>query len=226
MIQQRLPVALDAGPEDEAEVAVASLVERTEAEGPGARLALWTQGCSLHCPGCCNPHLWAPEGGERLTVAALWERIAAARVRHPDLEGVTLIGGEPFEQDRPLARLAAHCRSAGLSVMAFSGYSLAELRERRSRLLREVDLLVDGRYEEEERTTARRFVGSTNQRMHFLSDFYREDDPRFAEPNHAEVRLDHRGQIQVVGFPFDSVRAAFGPRSDLSRAARRAGRSG
>src|SRR5690606_16584819 len=118
---------------------------------------------------------------------------------------------EPFEQDAPLATFAAGVRAAGLSVMAFSGYTLGELRARGSRLLREVDLLVDGRYEAALRTTARRWIGSTNQRVHFLSDFYREDDPRFAEPNHAELRLDHRGEIQVVGFPFDSVRAAFGP---------------
>lgn len=192
-------------------VAVGSLLERTEAEGPGARFALWVQGCSLRCPDCCNPHLWGPSGGERWTPAALVGRVAAARARHPDLEGVTLIGGEPFEQDAALAEVARGVRRLGLTVLAFSGYTRAELEARGSRLLGELDLLVDGRYVAEQRTTARRWIGSTNQRLHFLSDAYAPDDPRFAEPNTAELRLDHRGVLRVVGFPFDSVRAAFGP---------------
>jgi len=58
-----------------------------------------------------------------------------------------------------------------------------------------------------------RWIGSTNQRLHFLSGFYAEADPRFDEPNHAEIRFDHTGTITVVGFPFDSVMEAFGPRA-------------
>jgi anaerobic ribonucleoside-triphosphate reductase activating protein len=135
----------------------------------------------------------------------------AAKAKDPRLEGISLIGGEPFEQDAGLAELSGRVRAAGLSVMAYTGYTLEELRERGSVLVGEVDLLVDGRYREELRTTTRRFIGSTNQVLHFLSGFYTEDDPRFAEPNTAEIRFDHRGQIQVVGFPFDSVAAAFGP---------------
>lgn len=198
-------------PRADERLAVASLVDRTWAEGPGARFALWTQGCSLHCADCCNPHLWNHSGGEAWTVAALLERIAAARTRYPELEGVTLIGGEPFEQDAPLARLAQEVRALGLTVLAFSGYTLEELRERGSQLLDQVDLLVDGRYDAALRTTARRWIGSTNQRLHFLSDAYAPDDPRFGEPNTAELRLDHRGELRVVGFPFDSVQDAFGP---------------
>ena len=197
---------------------IGSLIDATEAEGPGLRFVIWTQGCSLGCPDCCNPHLWNPRGGEDWSEESLWARIEAARVRHPALEGLTLVGGEPFEQDAPLAALCARARAAGLSVMAFSGYTLAELEARGSRLLGEVDLLVDGRYEAARYTASRRWIGSTNQGLHFLSEAYAPSDPRFTEPNHAEVRLDHRGVISVVGFPFPKVRAEFGPQSDLARA--------
>ena len=203
-------------------VRVGSLVDRTEgAEGPGARFVLWTQGCTLGCPGCCNPHLWSAEGGELWTVEALLERVAAAQARYPDLEGVTLVGGEPFEQDAPLAAFAAGCRARGLTVMGFSGYTLGELRARGAALLEHLDLLVDGRFEQAARTTTRRWIGSTNQGLHHLSDAYAADDPRFREPNHAEMRLNGRGELQVVGFPFDSVRHAFGPASALAKDARR-----
>ena len=194
------------------ELSLASVVDHTEAEGPGVRFAIWTQGCPLACPGCCNPHLWSAKGGATWTTKALLARIMASKANRPRLEGISLIGGEPFEQDAPLAKLAKDVRAAGLSVMAYSGYTIEELKARDSLLLSELDLLVDGRYVQELRTTTRRFVGSTNQVLHFLSGFYAPDDPRFSEDNTAEIHFDHRGQIQVVGFPFDSVAAAFGPR--------------
>lgn len=197
-----------------------SLIDATEAEGPGLRFVLWTQGCSLGCADCCNPHLWSAAGGEDWSQDALWERLSGARARHPGLEGLTLVGGEPFEQDAALATFCRRVREAGLTVMAFSGYTRAELKARDSKLLEEVDLLVDGRYEVERYTTSLRWIGSTNQTLHFLSLAYSPDDPRFTEPNHAEVRLDHRGLIQVVGFPFPKVREEFGPQSALARTTR------
>ena len=105
----------------------------------------------------------------------------------------------------------------GLTVMAFTGYWLEDLQARESPLLPHVDLLVDGPYDRERYTSQRRFIGSTNQRMHFLTDAYRPDDPRFAEPNTAELRYDGEGDVQVVGFPFPSVRDAFGPKRKRSR---------
>jgi len=200
-------------------IRVASTVELTEAEGPGARFAIWTQGCTLACPDCCNPHLWSAKGGVEWTAAALLERVLAARARRPELEGVTLIGGEPFEQDVALAPLAAGLRAAGLTVMAFTGYWLEDLQARRSPLLPHLDLLVDGPYERERYTSQRRFIGSSNQRMHVFSDAYSLDDPRFAEPNTAELRYDGEGDVQVVGFPFPSVRDAFGPKRKQTRGA-------
>lgn len=198
-----------------------SLIDATEAEGPGLRFVVWTQGCSLACPDCCNPHLWNAAGGEEWTQDALWERVEAARARNPGLEGLTLVGGEPFEQDEALALFCERVRAAGLTVMAFSGYTRAELIERGSRLLEHVDLLVDGRYEVANYTSAIRWIGSTNQTLHFLSEAYSPEDPRFSEPNHAEVRMDHRGLIQVVGFPYPKVREEFGPTSALARTQRR-----
>lgn len=192
---------------------VGSVIDATEAEGPGLRFVLWVQGCSLACPDCCNPHMWSERGGELWTQDQLWGRLERARARHPELEGLTLVGGEPFEQAAGLAAFCARARAAGLNVMAFSGYTLAELAARpdAGALLAEVDLLVDGRYQRAEHTSERRFVGSTNQVMHFLTDAFSPEDPRFREPNHAEIRMNHLGEVQVVGFPFEKVRAAFDP---------------
>jgi anaerobic ribonucleoside-triphosphate reductase activating protein len=179
---------------------VAQLVPRTEAEGPGHRFALWLQGCPLRCPGCCNPEMFAPERGPLLAVEELARRILAT----PDLEGLSLLGGEPFAQPGPAAALCERVREAGLSIMIFSGYTLAELRAMANpdvdRLLATTDLLVDGRYEKDQPDSRRRWIGSRNQVLHFLSSRYSPDDPRFSAPNTAEIHFVD-GKLVINGWP-------------------------
>jgi anaerobic ribonucleoside-triphosphate reductase activating protein len=179
---------------------VATLVESTEAEGPGHRFALWVQGCSIRCAGCCNPEMFDPRRGEAWSIARILERVPH------DVEGITLLGGEPFDQATAAAELARAARARGLTVMVFSGYTLAELRGRAGAqdLLASIDLLVDGRYERDQPEPpppqGRRWIGSSNQTMHFLSDAYAPDDPRMREPNTIEIRIG-RGTLAINGWP-------------------------
>src|SRR5207248_7243033 len=83
---------------------LAHKISDTEAEGPGRRFALWVQGCTLRCEGCCNPELFSSRGGAATDVAQLAEEIA----RTPGIEGISVLGGEPFEQPAPLVEL---CRA-------------------------------------------------------------------------------------------------------------------
>lgn len=192
-------------------------VADTEAEGPGRRYAIWVQGCPMRCPGCCNPELLpfaGTRGADRLaagstprTVDALLERVLAASARSP-LEGVSLLGGEPFAQAPALAVLAERLRDAGLGVMVYSGFRLAELETKIAagepgvaRLLAATDLLVDGRYERERPDHLRRWIGSTNQQLHFLSDRYRPDDPVFRTSETIELRLVD-GELVINGWPW------------------------
>jgi anaerobic ribonucleoside-triphosphate reductase activating protein len=178
---------------------VAQTVEDTEAEGPGKRFALWVQGCTLHCPGCCNPEMFAPDkGGTIVEVQDVAARILATR----GLEGISVLGGEPFQQPEALAELCALVRAGGLTVMIYTGYTLAELRERPSAaaLLAQADLLVDGRYEQGKPEPRRRWIGSSNQVMHFLTARYSAADARFSTPNTVELRLV-KGQLTINGWP-------------------------
>ncbi len=188
-------------------VDVALAVACTDAEGPGKRFALWLQGCTLGCPGCCNPHMWAMGKGTRRRVDDIFVDVDAAVAAH-GVEGVSLLGGEPFLQPAALARLARGAQERGLSVMIYTGFTLAELRARADvdvdAALAATDVLVDGRYVEAQRTTARRFVGSENQVMHFFSDRYTKDDPRFASDNTIELRLvvdKQTGTFTLNGWP-------------------------
>src|SRR5262245_57912646 len=107
---------------------VTQIVPCTEAEGPGRRFALWFQGCPLRCPGCCNPRRLPFHGGQPMSVADVLDEIRAA-VRQNDVEGITLLGGEPLAHAEGAAVLAREVRLLTLTVMVFSGYTLAEARK-------------------------------------------------------------------------------------------------
>jgi anaerobic ribonucleoside-triphosphate reductase activating protein len=184
-------------------LSVAQIVPFTEAEGPGRRFALWFQGCPLRCPGCCNPEMLPFAGGTAMTVAEVLEQVRGAVERH-GVEGVTLLGGEPMAHAAGAAALARAVQNASLSVMVFSGYTLPEIRQfpdpAVGQLLSLTDILVDGPYVREQRETRRRWIGSANQQIHFLTDRYRADDPCWRLPNTVEFRL--RGNELIVnGFP-------------------------
>ena len=179
-------------------VRVGAIVPVTEAEGPGARFALWVQGCSIRCRDCCNPLLFDPGRGTEVEVAALVEQVR--EVCH-SIEGVTLLGGEPFDQPAPLAAFARGARGLGLSVMTFTGYRIEELAGPSQReLVAATDLLVDGRYEAELPELDRRWVGSTNQRFHFLTGRYAPGIERCPRRD-VEVRLGPDGRMSINGWP-------------------------
>lgn len=183
-------------------LSVGRVVPRTEVEGPGLRFAVWVQGCSIRCAGCFNPHLWQPGGGEAISPQALIEEALAA-----DVEGVTLLGGEPFDQAVGAAEFASLAKRAGLSVMTFTGFTLAHLRRRAiadpaiQRLLDATDLLVDGPYQAERPDHARPWVGSTNQQFHFLTSRYAQLRGTLETISDGiEVRLSAEGVMSVNGW--------------------------
>lgn len=174
---------------------IAQIVACTEAEGPGKRFALWFQGCPLRCPGCCNPEFLSFGGGTLRTVDSLIDQIADAKAEH-NIEGITLLGGEPFAHVDAAAELARAARGLGLSVMVFTGYLLEDLF---GALLELTDILVDGPYVREQPDIDRRWIGSTNQRIHFLTDRYRFDE-QWRKRNTLEIRVVG-SEITVNGFP-------------------------
>jgi anaerobic ribonucleoside-triphosphate reductase activating protein len=186
----------------ETHLKVAQIVRCTEAEGPGKRFALWFQGCPLRCPGCCNPEFIPFSGGELVPLREVLARVEEARAE--GIEGITLLGGEPLAHAEGAAALAENVRGRGLSVMVFSGYTLEEARGMTDphvdALLTRTDILVDGPYVRELPDTTRRWIGSTNQRIHFLTNRYRADDPVWQQRNTLEIRV--RGaEVSVNGFP-------------------------
>ena len=147
---------------------IAGIVNDSIVDGPGLRLAIFAQGCPHHCPGCHNPESHDFAGGSDMDT----EEIIARMDANPLLDGITLTGGEPFEQPEACRILADAAHARGLNVWAYSGYTFEQLcavPEKR-RLLEACDVLVDGPFLLEERSLDLRFRGSKNQRVLKVSE--------------------------------------------------------
>lgn len=175
------------------------IIEKTDAEGPGTRFCIWVQGCHNHCEGCFATETWDAEKGVRIPKEDILSRILA---HQSEIDGVTLLGGEPFEQAEALAWLAARVREAGLSVLCFTGrtheWLLEQPDEAIHRLLAETDVLIDGAYRRDMQDFSRPLVGSKNQRFLFLSQRYSMQDIAKLK-NRFELRVGRDGSVLVNG---------------------------
>ena len=145
-------------------IRISGIVNDSIVDGPGFRLAVFTQGCPHHCVGCHNPQTHDFEGGREIDTQEIIEKLRG----NPLLDGITLSGGEPFCQGAACAELASAAHALGLNVWAYSGYTYEQLlagnAEQRA-LLAETDVLVDGPFVLPQRTLELRFRGSANQRL-------------------------------------------------------------
>lgn len=160
-------------------------------DGPGLRYAVFVQGCSHHCPGCHSPESQPAEGGTETTLAALLADIRANGLAHD----VTLSGGEPFEQPKACAALAAELKRNGYGIWCYTGYLYDDLAGRAEAariqqaqreeagltgnaltegiaddlavgdLLDSIDVLVDGPFVESRKSLELKWCGSSNQRL-------------------------------------------------------------
>jgi anaerobic ribonucleoside-triphosphate reductase activating protein len=180
---------------------------RSCVNGPGDRFVLWTQGCTRGCPGCFSPQFQPCEERHRIAVS----RVAEAVLSVPGLEGVTYTGGEPMRQARALSALSRIVRARGLTVVCYTGFTLAELRAGGdpdvADLLAMVDLLIDGPYVEAERAPLP-WRGSRNQCVHVLTDRYRDLGSGNEEPGRrVELSFGRDGFVTTGVWP-DRVLAA------------------
>ncbi len=178
---------------------VYKIIPNTAVEGPENRFCIWVQGCKKHCKGCWAKDTWAFGVGEKYSVESLFKQIFA---QIDNIEGVTFLGGEPFEQAKSLSKLAKLIKREGLSVVCFTGYLLEELKDKNDvfvdSLLSNIDLLIDGGFEQDKFDLSRPWVGSSNQRYHFLTDFY---TPEIFQKykNKIEARISKDGRLELNG---------------------------
>jgi len=168
-----------------------ALLERSYANGPGCRAVVWTQGCSIRCPGCFNPEAQAPDGGRDITVPDLLRRVRSI----PGIEGVTISGGEPLEQHEAVGVLLHDLRrTTRLSIVLFSGYPWEHIvREPAYAAVTSLaDVVIAGPFRRRQRLE-HALLGSANQTIHLLTRRYALADLE-AVPE-MEVVLDEQRAI-------------------------------
>ena len=136
-------------------------------DGPGLRAVVWTQGCAHKCKGCQNPQTWSFDGGGLVPVDMVKEAIDELEYH----TGITFSGGDPMYQPEACNEIAKYAIEKGLDIWVYTGFtyeellSLAKKKPIYKEFLKNIDILVDGRYIEEERDLSLLFRGSKNQRL-------------------------------------------------------------
>ena len=178
-----------------------NFLERSTENGPGTRAVIWVQGCTLHCPGCFNPDTHAQEPRQLVSV----EELAARILKISGIEGITISGGEPFLQAKPLVQLGELLHTHDLGLVVFSGFTFEQLTQARKKdwnaLLAVTDSLIAGPFMQEFACNLA-LRGSRNQTLHFLSDRYLPLKAQLeADSNSIELFIDASGRIKMTGFP-------------------------
>jgi len=148
--------------------------------GPGLRYVLFVQGCAHRCTlDCLNPEYLAVKNKVLLSCAEAFDYIAKLQAER-GIEGVTFLGGEPFEQAEALAELGALLQQNNLSVMTYTGFTFEYIQQKPRpgwrELLAVTDMLVDGPFLPKYASDTLHWRGSSNQRLIFLSERYNADE--------------------------------------------------
>lgn len=136
-------------------------------DGEGIRAVIWTQGCPHNCPGCHNPETHDYNGGFLKNIKDLKDEINSL----DDETGVTFSGGDPFVQPEACLEIAKYCHSVKLNVWCYTGYTYEQLLKKAQSepvvmdFLKEIDVLVDGRFVMKLKSYEVKFRGSKNQRI-------------------------------------------------------------
>ncbi len=148
-----------------------------------------------------NTEFWSDEPKRLLHVDELHEMI----MQTEDIDGVTFTGGEPFEQAYPLFLLAKKLKKSDISIVSYTGCTIEELRNQNDAciqgLLSTLDILIDGPYVKKLKSSLL-WRGSSNQRIHILTDRYREY-PRHADENIMDLELALDGDTLSMSGNFD-----------------------
>lgn len=168
------------------------------ADGTGVRTTLFVSGCTHHCRECFQPETWDFDFGEEFTEKEEDEIIES--LKEDVVEGLTLLGGEPFEpaNQKILLPFLERIRKEvpGKTIWSYSGYTWEELTDPGNTrchsedtipMLKLIDILVDGEFHILEKNLALRFRGSENQRVLDVKRSFEAGAPVLSEYNEREA---------------------------------------
>ncbi|MHC6181340.1 anaerobic ribonucleoside-triphosphate reductase activating protein [Clostridium sp. JNZ X4-2] len=147
-------------------VRLAGIAYESLVNGPGMRRVFFAQGCRHNCKGCFNPSTHDFHGGELKDTDDLIGQIKI----NPLITGITFSGGDPFEQAEEFAYMADKIKRLDLNIWCYTGYTFEHILYNTQdiywkKLINNIDVLVDGKFEESKKDSRLRFKGSSNQRI-------------------------------------------------------------
>lgn len=135
--------------------------------GPGIRRVFFSQGCNHNCKGCFNPDTHDFNGGEEKEIDELIEDVLC----NPMIKGITFSGGDPFERADEFSYMAKIFKENNKNIWCYTGYKFEyindnlEINKGWKDLINNIDVLVDGKFEEDKKEDGLKFKGSSNQRI-------------------------------------------------------------
>lgn len=135
--------------------------------GPGMRRVLFAQGCTHNCKNCFNTDTHSFNGGELKDI----DKIIKDIVKNPIIKGVTFSGGDPWEQADKFAYIAKELKNINMNIWSYTGYTYEDIIKNKdirngwNDLLKYIDVLVDGRFQEDKVIDGLKYRGSENQRI-------------------------------------------------------------
>jgi anaerobic ribonucleoside-triphosphate reductase activating protein len=141
---------------------VMNIIHDSIVDGAGFRSVVFFAGCPHHCTGCHNPQSWNIKNGTDMTKDEIF-----AELMQNELTQITFSGGEPFLQCKEIIPLAQALKQAGKNIWSYTGYTFEKLitHPNHRKLLRNIDVLVDGPFSLENRDISLLYKGSRNQRI-------------------------------------------------------------
>lgn len=178
---------------------LAGIIVGNQVNGPGRRIVLWVQGCTIGCPGCCNPELQPHEQNKLVEPVKLADELKKA-LNQTGCEGVTISGGEPLQQAPALAMLTENLRKANVGMVCYSGYSkgtiMASDDPNIRKVLSNIDMLIAGPYQKDV-VVVRNWHNDPDKEIVFLSERYSLDDLQGGHQE--EIVIDLQGSF-ISGF--------------------------
>ena len=151
-------------------------IEKTSvANGTGIRVVLWVSGCSLHCKGCHNPETWNICSGKLFDEEAKRELFDA--LDKPYIQGITFSGGHPLENGN-ITEVYNLCKEIKekfptKDIWLYTGYVFENINS--YLIMKYIDVLVDGKYIEEQKDLRLKWRGSSNQRVIDVKESFKQN---------------------------------------------------
>lgn len=172
--------------------------------GINRRLVLWLVGCPHACFGCSNPELWRANPAKEVALSKVKDLVTQIH-QEQTIEGVTITGGEPFNQTTELAALILYLNKLGIKdIIVYTGFTYEALQARSEdatkTIFNNIALLIDGPYIAKQNDN-RPLRGSSNQRLIFFRDEYKDAYEAYLKGERKMQLVGERTNIIAIGIP-------------------------